>query len=112
MSPPLKVLVVGSGGREHALCWKIAASPLVGEVLCAPGNAGTQGVARNLEVAATDLDGIARLCAREKPDLVVVGPEDPLDQGLADRLRAGGTPVFGPGRAGARLEGSKVFAKE
>src|SRR5262245_47807362 len=112
MSPSLKVLVIGSGGREHALCWKIAASPLVGQVLCAPGNAGTQSVARNVDVAATDLDGLARLCAQEKPDLVVVGPEDPLSLGLADRLRKGGALVFGPGRAGARLEGSKVFAKE
>ncbi|NOT32163.1 MAG: phosphoribosylamine--glycine ligase, partial [Planctomycetes bacterium] len=112
MSSPLKVLVIGSGGREHALCWKIAASPLVGEVLCAPGNAGTQSVARSVDVPATDLDGLARLCAGEKPGLVVVGPEDPLSLGLADRLRAAGTLVFGPGRAGARLEGSKVFAKE
>src|SRR5262245_35024878 len=112
MSPSLKVLVIGSGGREHALCWKIAASPLVGQVLCAPGNAGTQSVARNVDVAATDLDGLARLCAQEKPDLVVVGPEDPLSLGLADRLRKSGALVFGPGQAGARLEGSKVFAKE
>ncbi len=112
MSPSLKVLVIGSGGREHALCWKIAASPLVREVLCAPGNAGTQAHARNVDVAATDLDGLARLCADERPDLVVVGPEDPLCLGLADRLRAAGALVFGPGRAGARLEGSKVFSKE
>lgn len=112
MSSTLKVLVIGSGGREHALCWKIAASPLVRELLCAPGNAGTQTVARNVDVAATDLDGLVQLCAREKPDLVVVGPEDPLCLGLADRLRAAGLLVFGPGRAGARLEGSKVFSKE
>jgi phosphoribosylamine--glycine ligase len=108
----LKVLVVGSGGREHALCWKIASSPRVAEVLCAPGNAGTEEVARNVAVAATDLDGLESLCRAERPDLVVIGPEDPLSLGLADRLRKLGTLVFGPGSAGARLEGSKVFAKE
>ena len=108
----LKVLVVGSGGREHALCWKIAASPRVKEVLCAPGNAGTEELARNVAVAATDLEGLVRLCRDERPDLVVVGPEDPLSLGLADRLRERGLLVFGPGRAGARLESSKVFAKE
>jgi phosphoribosylamine---glycine ligase len=111
-APSSKVLVVGSGGREHALCWKIAASPLVREVVCAPGNAGTARVARNVDVAATDLNGIARLVRDEGPDLVVIGPEDPLALGLADRLREHGTLVFGPGKAGARLEGSKVFAKE
>jgi phosphoribosylamine--glycine ligase len=108
----LKVLVVGSGGREHALCWKIAASPLVREVLCAPGNAGTEGLGRNVAVDATDVPALARLCRDERPDLVVVGPEDPLSQGLVDRLRERGVLVFGPGRAGARLESSKVFAKE
>src|SRR5262245_60527302 len=108
----LKVLVVGAGGREHALCWKIASSPLVAEVVCAPGNAGTAGVARNVPVPATDLDGLVRLAAAERADVVVVGPEDPLALGLADRLRARGLAVFGPGQAGARLEGSKVFAKE
>jgi phosphoribosylamine--glycine ligase len=108
----LKILVVGSGGREHALCWKIAASPKVREVVCAPGNAGTERVARNVAVAANDVDGLAQLCARERPDLVVVGPEDPLCAGLADRLRAQGLLVFGPGKDGARLEGSKVFTKE
>jgi phosphoribosylamine--glycine ligase len=108
----LKVLVVGSGGREHALCWKIAASPLVKELLCAPGNAGTAEIARNVDVPATDLAGIVRLAKAESVDLVVVGPEDPLALGLADRLRERGLLVFGPGQAGARLEGSKVFSKE
>jgi len=108
----LKVLVVGGGGREHALCWKIAASPLVAEVVCAPGNAGTSSVARNVDVQAGDLDGLVRLAKDERADLVVIGPEDPLALGLADRLRARGLLVFGPGQAGARLEGSKVFAKE
>jgi phosphoribosylamine--glycine ligase len=112
MSASLRVLVVGAGGREHALCWKIAASPRVKEVLCAPGNAGTAEVGRNLAVAATDVEGLARAVRDERPDLVVIGPEDPLALGLADRLREQGTLVFGPGRAGARLESSKVFAKE
>lgn len=108
----MKVLVVGSGGREHALCWKIAQSPLVEEVLCAPGNSGTFEVARNVDVAASDLPGLVRLAKQEAVGLVVVGPEDPLCAGLADELRAADIPVFGPGRDGARLEGSKGFAKE
>jgi phosphoribosylamine--glycine ligase len=109
---PLKLLVVGSGGREHALCWKIAASPRVREVLCAPGNAGTAVVGRNVPVPANDVEGLVGLARSEKPDLVVIGPEEPLVLGLADQLRAAGFLVFGPNRNGARLEGSKVFAKE
>ena len=108
----LKVLVVGGGGREHALCWKIAASPLVREVLCAPGNAGTGLVARNVEVQPGDLEALVDLSRSERVDLVVVGPEDPLCAGLADRLRDAGLLVFGPGADGARLEGSKLFSKE
>jgi len=108
----MKVLVVGSGGREHALAWKISRSELVDEVLCAPGNAGTRLVARNVAVAANDLDGLVDLARREEVGLVVVGPEDPLCAGLADRLRAAGIDTFGPGASGARLEGSKLFTKE
>ncbi len=108
----MKVLVVGGGGREHALAWKIAASPEVNEVLCAPGNAGTARIGRNFDVAATDLDGLVALAKSEGVQLVVIGPEDPLCAGLADRLRAEGILVFGPGADGARLEGSKVFSKE
>jgi phosphoribosylamine--glycine ligase len=108
----MKVLVVGSGGREHALAWKIAASPLVEEVVCAPGNAGTHGLGRNVAVAASDLPGLVELARREAVGLVVVGPEEPLCLGLADRLRAAGLVVYGPNAAGARLEGSKLFAKE
>jgi hypothetical protein len=111
-SSELVVLVVGGGGREHALAWKIASSPLVSQVVCAPGNAGTAGVARNVPVAADDLDGLVALAREERADLVVVGPEDPLCAGLADRMREAGLSVFGPGRAGAELEGSKVAAKE
>lgn len=108
----MKVLVVGGGGREHALCWKLARSNDVDEVVCAPGNSGTALVARNVGIAADDLDGIVRLATHENMDLVVIGPEDPLCAGLADRLRKDGILVFGPGAAGARLEGSKVYAKE
>jgi phosphoribosylamine--glycine ligase len=108
----MKVLVVGSGGREHALCWKIAQSPLVSEVICAPGNAGTARVARNVGIAANDIDKLVHLATHEKMGLAVIGPEEPLCLGLGDRLRAAGIPVFGPSASGARLEGSKLFAKE
>jgi phosphoribosylamine--glycine ligase len=108
----MKVLVVGSGGREHALAWKLARSPLVGEVISAPGNAGTEEAGRNAPVAPHDHEGLLQLARRESIGLVVIGPEEPLCQGLADRLREANIPVFGPGAAGARLEGSKVFAKE
>ena len=108
----MKILVLGSGGREHALCWKIAQSPLVQEVLCAPGNAGTAEVARNVAVQASDVDGICDLAVKEEVGLVVIGPEDPLCAGLADRLRERDLAVFGPGERGAGLEGSKVVAKE
>jgi phosphoribosylamine--glycine ligase len=106
------VLVIGSGGREHALCWKLAQSPRVGQILCAPGNAGTELVAENVDVSADDLGGIVHLAKNRGVDLVVVGPEDPLAAGLADRLVEAGVPCFGPNQAGARLEGSKIFAKE
>jgi phosphoribosylamine--glycine ligase len=108
----MKVLVVGGGGREHALCWKIRQSPLVTEVLCAPGNAGTAKVARNVAVAQADVEGLTALAARESVGLAVIGPEEPLVLGLADRLRARDVPCFGPAASAARLEGSKLFAKE
>lgn len=108
----MRVLVVGGGGREHALCWKIARSKQCDKLLCAPGNAGTASVAKNVDVAADDVEGLVRLAKAEKIDLVVVGPEDPLCAGLCDRLREEGIDAFGPGAAGAQLEGSKTFAKE
>lgn len=110
----MKVLVIGSGGREHALAWKLAQSPRVDEVLVAPGNAGTarEGKCRNVAVAATDLDGLLKLAADENVAVTVVGPEAPLVAGVVDRFRAAGRRVFGPTAAAAQLEGSKAFAKD
>jgi phosphoribosylamine--glycine ligase len=106
----MKILVVGSGGREHALAWRLAEHH---EVVAAPGNPGIEAVARCLpEVSAADGEQLVRCALDEGVDLVVVGPEAPLVAGLADRLRAAGLPTFGPGAAGARLEGSKVFSKQ
>ncbi|HET9235090.1 MAG TPA: phosphoribosylamine--glycine ligase [Candidatus Eisenbacteria bacterium] len=105
------VLVVGSGGREHALGWALARSVSVARVDAAPGNPGLARLGRNHDVQAGDLDGICELARNEKYDLVVIGPEDPLARGLGDRLRRDGVPVFGPGASGARLEASKAFAK-
>jgi phosphoribosylamine--glycine ligase len=108
----MKVLIVGGGGREDALAWKIARSPDCTELLVAPGNAGTASRGRNLDVRATDLDAVLDLAASQRVDLVVVGPEDPLCAGLVDRLTERGILAFGPTAAAARLEGSKAFAKE
>jgi phosphoribosylamine--glycine ligase len=109
----VRVLVIGSGGREHALAWKISHSPLAPEVLAAPGSAGMASVARCFpETGAGDDAALIDLAKRESVDLVVIGPEDPLAAGLADRLREAGCVVFGPSAAAARLEGSKAFAKD
>ena len=108
----MRVLVVGGGGREHALCWAIAASPLIDALFCAPGNAGIAGDAVCVPVAAEDIDGILGLVRDERIGFVVVGPEAPLVAGLVDRLDAAGVKAFGPTAAAARLEGSKAFAKD
>jgi len=108
----MKVLVVGSGGREHALCWAIAKSPKCKELLCAPGNAGIAEVARCVDVNADDIPEIVSLAKSESVDLVVVGPEGPLVGGLADRLEAAGIKVFGPSAAAAEIEGSKGVMKD
>jgi phosphoribosylamine--glycine ligase len=107
----MRVLVVGGGGREHALAWKLAQSPGVTALYAAPGNPGIAGVARCLAVRADAIEELVALAERERIDLTVVGPELPLTLGLADRLAARGRPVFGPTRLAAELEGSKVFAK-
>lgn len=110
----MRVLVIGSGGREHALAWKLAQSPRVSEVLVAPGNAGTalEGKCRNVPIKATDLDGLLQLAHTEDVALTVVGPEVPLVAGVVDHFRAAGLRIFGPTAAAAQLEGSKAYAKE
>ncbi len=110
----MKVLVVGGGGREHALAWKCALSPRVHEVFVAPGNAGTarEPKVRNVDIAADDIEGLLELSAREDIGLSIVGPEGPLVAGIVDRFTAAGRVCFGPSRAAARLEGSKAFTKE
>jgi len=110
----MKILVIGSGGREHALAWKLAQSPRVGEVLVAPGNAGTatETKCRNVAVKVTDIDGLLQLARDEAIALTVVGPEVPLVAGVVDRFRAAGLRIFGPTAQAAQLEGSKAFAKD
>ena len=107
----MKVLVVGGGGREHALAWKLGAERSVSEVLCAPGNAGIAQVARTVDVPAGDVAALAALARDERIDLTIVGPELPLDRGIVDRFASEGLPILGPARAAAQLECSKVFAK-
>jgi len=107
----MKVLVVGGGGREHTLVWKIAQSPKVSKVYCAPGNAGTAELAENVAVPADEVQMLMRLAEREKVDLTVVGPEAPLVAGVVNRFAAHGLLAFGPSQRAAELEGSKVFAK-
>jgi phosphoribosylamine--glycine ligase len=108
----MKILVVGSGGREHALVWKLRQSPLVTQVWCAPGNAGTGLDAENVPIPADDVPRLLRFARDRGVDLTVVGPEAPLVAGLADEFRRQGLVVFGPSAAAARLEGSKVFTKK
>lgn len=112
----MKILLLGSGGREHALAWKIAQSPKVEKLYVAPGNAGTAAVGENVNIKANDFEAIKQFVLREKIGMVVVGPEDPLVNGIADYFAAdsllASVPVIGPSRVGARLEGSKEFAKQ
>ena len=108
----MDILVVGSGGREHALCWKIAASPLCDKLYCAPGNAGIAQEAECVPIEAGDIEGILDFARDKALDLVVVGPEAPLVAGLVDRLDEAGIKAFGPKRAAAMLEGSKGFVKD
>lgn len=111
----MNILLLGSGGREHALAWKIAQSPKVEQLFIAPGNAGTSSVGENVDIAATDFDALADFVVKQQVDMVVVGPEDPLVKGIYDdflsRSATAHIPVIGPSKAGAVLEGSKDFAK-
>ena len=108
----MRVLVVGSGGREHALAWAISASPLVDRLFCAPGNAGIAEEAECIAIGATDIKGLVRFCRGERIDFVVVGPEAPLVLGLVDALEAEGVAAFGPTAAASAIEASKAFAKD
>jgi phosphoribosylamine--glycine ligase len=108
----MRVLVVGGGGREHALVWKIAQSPKVTKVYCAPGNAGISGLAEIVPVKANDLQGLLNFALKEKIDLTVVGPEEPLTLGIVDLFESKRLSIFGSNRKAAEIEGSKVFAKE
>lgn len=107
-----KVLLIGSGGREHALAWKLKQSPLIEQLFAAPGNPGMAAVAECVDIAADDLKGLLAFAGERKIDLTVVGPELPLSLGITDLFNAHGLAVFGPTQAAARLEGSKLFAKE
>jgi phosphoribosylamine---glycine ligase len=107
----MKILVVGGGGREHTLVWKIGQSPLVEKIYCAPGNAGTRDLAESVAIDAEDIQALAAFAKDNDIDLTVVGPEGPLVKGIADVFEEQGLAVFGPGKAAARLEGSKVFSK-
>ncbi len=108
----MRVLVIGGGAREHALCWKLAASPLLGALFCVPGNPGIAKVATCLPGRVDDIQGLVAIARREAIDLVVVGPEAPLVAGVADAMEAAGVRCFGPSKAAAQLEGSKSFTKE
>ncbi|MCA9075019.1 MAG: phosphoribosylamine--glycine ligase [Planctomycetaceae bacterium] len=108
----MKVLVVGQGGREHALAWKLSQSPQVTEVFCAPGNAGTAIDATNVDIGASDIDRLVKFAQSEEIALTVVGPEVPLVAGIVDAFKAAKLRIFGPSKAAAQLEGSKVFAKD
>jgi phosphoribosylamine--glycine ligase len=107
----MKILLLGSGGREHAIAWRLRQDDPTVELFIAPGNAGTARIGTNLPLSATDLDGLFAWAQKEKPDLTIVGPEAPLCAGVVDRFEQAGLPIFGPNAAAARLEGSKVYSK-
>src|SRR6201997_4966277 len=108
----MKILVIGSGGREHALAWKLRQSPHAERIFCAPGNGGTEEIAENVAVAASDLEGVVRFAKGNRIDLTVVGPDDPLAAGIVDLFTAAKLRAFGPTKSAARIEASKIFAKE
>lgn len=108
----MKILAIGSGGREHALAWKLKQSPAVDRIFCAPGNAGTAEVGENVAIPASDLPALVRFAKQNQIGLTVVGPDDPLAAGITDLFESEGLRVFGPSKSAARLESSKIFAKE
>src|SRR5262249_28452448 len=108
----MRILVIGGGGREHAIVWRLSQSRRRPTLFCAPGNGGTAGIATNLDIAAGGTDPLLEVAQRERIDLTVVGPEEPLCHGIVDRFEAEGLRVFGPCAAAARLEGDKAFAKQ
>ncbi len=107
----MKILVIGNGGREHALCWKIAKSSLVDKIYCAPGNGGTSEIAENIDIKTNEIDQLLKFALENKIDLTVVGPEDSLVIGIVDQFQAAGLKIFGPNKQCAELEGSKEFSK-
>ena len=108
----MKILIIGSGGREHALAWKLRQSPHAERIFCAPGNAGTADVGENVAIPASDLQALARFAKENRIDLSVVGPDDPLAAGIVDLFAAEKLRAFGPTKSAARIEASKIFAKE
>lgn len=108
----MKVLVIGGGGREHALVWKIRQSPKVTKVFCAPGNGGIAELAELVDIGAEDVDGLLAFAREKRIDLTVVGPEGPLSKGIVDVFQDAGLRIFGASRAAAEIEGSKSFAKD
>src|ERR1035441_1802437 len=108
----MRILIIGSGGREHALAWKIAQSPRVTKLFCAPGNAGIAALAECVPIPAMEIDKLVAFAVAQKIDLTVVGPEGPLCAGIVDVFRGRGLRVFGPSKRAAQLEGSKVFSKK
>src|ERR1700739_2646592 len=108
----MKILVIGSGGREHALAWKLRQSPHAERIFCAPGNAGTAEIAEHIAIAANDLQAFVRFAKENRVDLTVVGPDDPLAGGIVDLFAAEKLRAFGPTKAADRIEASKIFAKD
>src|SRR5437660_12526654 len=108
----MQILVIGSCGREHALAWRLKQSPYADRIFCAPGNAGTAEIGENVAISASDLGPLVRFAKENRVNLTVVGPDDPLAAGIVDLFAREGLRVFGPAKAAARLESSKIFAKE
>lgn len=112
MQNKLKVLIIGSGAREHAFAWKIRQSPMCGELFCAPGNPGTAEIGTNVAIDSHDIPGLLEFVKKSGIDFTIVGPEVPLSMGIVDRFQEHGLKIFGPSQEAARLESSKAFAKE